>query len=242
MVRALWIVVVSLVAIGVGASVRRTIYPADSLTRLDSARTVFLEMTGVVDPLAADRPAEIRRMDSPFARHPDVTLLHVIPGAVFLILAPIQFLPFVRRRFLAFHRWSGRVLLMTALVIALSALFFGVLMPFGGTGEAVAIALFAVMFLVALATAWLAIRRGQAARHREWMIRAFATAIAISTVRVFGSFVELPFTLMGIRPAEGFVISVWTSWLMTVVAAELWIGRTRVDPTGANSPRDASLS
>ena len=151
----------------------------------------------------------------------------MIPGAIFFILAPIQFVETVRRRFITFHRWSGRLLLLVALFIASSALFFGELTPFGGTGEAIAVALFAILFLLALALAWLAIRRGQVARHRDWMIRAFAIAFAIATARVVGAVLELPLTAIGLRPAPMFVIAIWTGWLMSIGAAELWIHRTR---------------
>jgi hypothetical protein len=92
----------------------------------------------------------------------------------------------------------------------------------------VAIVLFAIMFLGFLTVAYLAIRRGDVARHREWMIRAFAVALGISTVRVVGLVFDFVFTPAGLRPPVIFVLSIWSGWFITVGAAEVWLWRTRV--------------
>jgi uncharacterized membrane protein len=186
-----------------------------------------LESLGRNDPLAEQRPAEFGRFDRPFANHPVMALLHVVPGGVFLVLAPFQFCRRLRGRYLALHRWSGRLLIPVAFISTLSGLFFGLLMPFGGWGESLAIALFGGLFLASLSRAFLAIRTRQVDRHREWMIRAFAIALGISTIRVVGP--VLDFALMPAAfPAEDvFVMSVWLGWTMTLGAAETWIRYTR---------------
>jgi uncharacterized membrane protein len=226
----LWGGVVLLVAIGVTAAVNRAAFPADAVTRVDHRREQLLKALRRDDPFAADRPAELDRLDGRYAAHPVLIVLHVVPGAVFLALAPLQFSSRLRRRHIRVHRWSGRLLVLVAFVATLPALFFGLLMPYGGPGEAIAIGLFGGLFLLALTTAWLAIRRGQAARHREWMIRAFAVALAISTVRLVGAVADITLTPAGVRPRAVFVVSVWIGWAITLAAAEWWIRYTRVNP------------
>jgi hypothetical protein len=83
--------------------------------------------------------------------------------------------------------------------------------------------------VVAAGKALVAIRRRQVARHREWMIRAFAIALAVSTVRIVGPSLDLLLTPAGFRLPEIFVLSLWTGWTITVGAAELWIRYTRPD-------------
>ena len=166
-------------------------------------------------------------MDGKFAAHPVVTRLHVVPGGLFLLFAPLQFSVRIRRRYPRLHRWSGRILLPLALISVATGLYFGLVMPFGGPGEAVAIALFGALFLTAMARGYLAIRRHQVERHREWMVRVFAIALAISTVRVVGAVLDITLTPAGFPPARLFVLSVWTGWVITVGAAELWIRHTR---------------
>ncbi len=156
-----------------------------------------------------------------------IARLHVWAGALFLILASVQFSSRVRQRFIAFHRWSGRMLLSLAFITGSSALYFGLAMPFGGLFEAIAITIFAGLFLLSIARAFMAIRRLQVTLHREWMIRAFALAIAISTVRVVEALLDLGLSPAGVPAAGVFVIAIWSGWVLTLGAAELWIRYTR---------------
>ena len=93
--------------------------------------------------------------------------------------------------------------------------------------EAAAIGLFGGLFLLAMTRGFLAIRKRDVALHREWMIRTFAIAIAISTVRVFGAVLDIALAPMGIGPQAIFVLAVWAGWIVTVGVAELWIRRAR---------------
>lgn len=235
----LWCGVVSLALLGIAAALGRGIFVADFVTRAEPYRQQLFDSLRRDDPHVRQRSEEVARFDSRFAAHPFLTLLHVVPGGVLLILAPFQFSSRVRSRYIEFHRWSGRVLVPVAFATGLSALYFGLLMPYGGLAEAIAIALFGGLFLAAISRAFVAIRRHQVARHREWMIRAFAIAIGISTVRVVGAVLDVALTPAGLRPRDIFVLSVWTGWVLTLGAAELWIQYTRsrvgslVVPAGA---------
>jgi uncharacterized membrane protein len=176
-------------------------------------------------------PAELVReafeFDRWFATHPALTLLHVVPGGVFLALAPLQFSARVRGRHARFHRWLGRVLLLAALVVGLSGLLLGALFPYGGPVAAAAVFLAGAFFLFALVRAFSAIRRGDAMRHREWMIRMFSVGLGIATVRVVGLMVTVV-TRGGFQETAGAVF--WVGWVSTFAAAELWIRHTRPRP------------
>jgi uncharacterized membrane protein len=211
----------------VAAAAGRTRFPTDLATRADPFRTRLLASLDRSDPFAPYRPAELAFFDGRFAARPFLTLLHVVPGGLFLALAPLQFSSRIRNRHIGFHRWSGRILVLAGVASTAPAFYFGLLMPYGGTVEAVAIALFGGLFVAALGRAFVAIRRKQVDLHREWMIRAFALAIAISTVRVVAAAMDMAFTPAGLAPRALFAISVWTGWSVTLAAAELWIQRTR---------------
>lgn len=223
---------VILVLIGVGASIGRALFPADLGRRMDPSRERIFRSLALHDPHSRERAAEVLRFDSRFAAHPVLTLLHVVPGGLFLALAPFQFSARIRTRHPALHRWSGRVLLLAALAAGLNGLYFGLLMPYAGPAEAAAIALFGGLFLLAMARGFQAIRRRDAALHREWMIRTFAIAIAISTVRVLGAAFDIALAPRGIGPQAIFVLAVWSGWIVTVGAAEVWIRRTRPQRDG----------
>jgi uncharacterized membrane protein len=216
-----------LVLLGVAAAALRATFPADLGARMEPDRTRLLRGLGLADPDAAFRAAEVARFDRNFAAHPTQSLLHVVPGGLFLLAAPLQFWGRLRTRRPRVHRWTGRLLVATGLLSVANGLYFGLLMPFAGPPEAAAIALFGGLFAFALVRGLAAIRRGDQTRHREWMIRAFALALGISTVRVVGGFADVVLSPVGVAPATVFVMSVWLGWLVTLAGAEVWIRRTR---------------
>ena len=122
-------------------------------------------------------------LDGGFARNGILTLIHILPGALFLVLAAFQFAPGIRRKHLQFHRWSGRVLVVTGLIVGVSALVMSYRMNIGGPNETAATTLFAIVFLICLIKAYVYIRRKEVARHREWMIRAYAVGLGVATTR-----------------------------------------------------------
>lgn len=229
----LWCGVVALVLVGVAASIGRSVYPGDFAMRAEPFRVELLSLFGRHDPALMYRPEDLEHLDSRFRHHPLATRVHVVAGGVFLVLVSLQFSSRIRRRHIRFHRWSGRLLVVLAVGTGLTGLFFGLLMPFGGRSEAVAIGLFGGLFLFSLSRAYLAIRRREVAVHREWMIRAFALAIAISTVRIVGAVLDVTLPVVRPTPQEYFALSVWTGWLLTLGVAELYILRTR--PTAGSA-------
>jgi uncharacterized membrane protein len=219
-----------LVVIGVALAVGRTVYLTDFTVRGERVRLAVMHAIGQQPRASAQRLAELNSYDRQFAAHPGWTLVHVIPGGLFLAFAPFQFLARLRQRHPGIHRWSGRVLVLLAFPIGWSGLRFGVGMPFSGTAEAAVIGPFGILFLASVILAVVAIRRGHTARHREWMIRAFAIGIAIATVRVVVSILDMALTPFDYHPREIFALSIWIGTIVTVGAAEAWIRATRRIP------------
>lgn len=212
----LWTGVVLFAALAVGAALFRaaaTIQPRGVIA--EAQRDALRSINGDENLLLL--------YEARFTTRPAMTLLHVLPGALFLSLGLLQFSSRIRRRYIRFHRWSGRVLMVTAIITAITGLFFGVLIPVAGFGEASVIALVGAFLIVAVVRGFLAIRRGDVARHREWMIRAFAAGIAVSTVRVIVGTSQL---FMPMPPEQTIVVSFWAGWAITLGAAELWIRLT----------------
>jgi uncharacterized membrane protein len=223
----LWSGVVILVLVGLAAAMARTVNVADATVRVElTMREMFPALARrVPDPDA--RMREMVEFDVRFGRHPFVARLHTIGGAVFLILAPLQFVAPLRRRFVRLHRWTGRTLLGIGLLTGVSGLFFALLMPIAGPLESVGVSLAGGLLLFSMGRAFLAIRSGDVARHREWMMRAFAVAIGISTVRVVGAMLDPALTPYGYSASQILGLSLWVGWLLTVAVAEIWIRRSR---------------
>ncbi len=169
-----------------------------------------------------------------YVEHPWLAYLHIAPGVVYLIGAPLQLSRRFRTRHYQFHRRFGRVLLVCALVTGVFALLFGVPHAWGGAPEAAATVLFGSWFLLSLVLAYRAIRRGAVAQHRRWMIRAFAVGVGIGTIRIWvGIFVGIEQMLSGgvsesTPSPTTFGVAFWLAFTMHVAIGEWWLRRTPV--------------
>jgi uncharacterized membrane protein len=240
--RLVWSGALLLVAIGVAAGVARAIHVSDLGARLEPARSATFRALGVLDPSAERRLAEVRAFDERYARHRAPALMHVLPGALFLLLAPLQLSARVRSRRPRLHRWTGRLAVVAGIVSAAAGLHFGLAMPHAGVAEAVPIAIFALLFLSALLNGVAAIRAGDRVRHREWMIRAFGLAAGISMVRLVALPLDVALTPAGYTPSSIFVISIWLGWLLALGGAELWLSHTRAPMEVATPRRSTSAA
>ncbi|HEV8132868.1 MAG TPA: DUF2306 domain-containing protein [Acidobacteriota bacterium] len=163
--------------------------------------------------------------DDRYNRHPLSTYAHVVPGLLFMTLGPLQFSRRIRARWLGFHRWSGRIFLLCATVGALSSMAIAVRFPaWGGSSTAVATYFFGLLFLFCLARAYYYIRRKQIPLHREWMIRAFAIGLGVSTIRVVLILIQVVWHL---KSYEAFPTAFWLGFSVNLIAAEVWINLSR---------------
>jgi hypothetical protein len=93
--------------------------------------------------------------------------------------------------------------------------------------QAAATAIFGMFFLFALGRAFWMIRRREIALHREWMIRAFVTGLAVATIRPIIGVFFVTSRPTGLTPHEFFGTAFWIGFALQVMAAEVWIQATR---------------
>jgi uncharacterized membrane protein len=216
--RALWSAVIFLALVGSAVAVRRMVHLIPIVVR------------GYQLPVTAPHPAaaQFAALDDLFAHYPVLTLVHIVPGLLFMVLGPLQFVPTIRARHLRWHRFSGRMFVISGMVIGLSALAMSFAMPsIGGFNQAAATTLFATFFLIALCKAFWHIRRREIALHREWMIRAFSVGLAVATIRpIIGMFFATS-RFSGLTPHEFFGLAFWIGFVLHLIAAETWIYSTQ---------------
>jgi uncharacterized membrane protein YozB (DUF420 family) len=147
---------------------------------------------------------------------------HIVPGAIYVLAAPWQLSLRFRSRHPSWHRRIGRVAVSAGILSGLFAVIFGGFFSYGGWLEAAAAVFFGLYLVVALATAYRAIRGGDVQRHRRWMIRAFAVGIAVGTIRLWIGLFEAAGLLSFDR---AFGPAFWLAFFMHVVVAELWLSR-----------------
>jgi uncharacterized membrane protein len=222
--RTLWTAVIFLAFIGIAVATRRIIH------------VLPIALHGYRPPSPSADPAAARfaSVDDIFTHYPYLTLIHIIPGIFFMILGPLQFNATLRGNHPRWHRISGRVFLICAAIIGISALVMSFAMPaIGGVTQATATTLFGSFFLFALAKAFWHIRHRQIALHRQWMIRAFSIGLAVATIRpIVGVFVAITIATRGpaaLNLRAIFGPAFWLGFTLHLIAAEAWI-RTLPSP------------
>ncbi len=117
-------------------------------------------------------------------RYPRVpVVVHILCAVAYAILGAFQFSGALRRRWPGWHRLAGRVLVVLGLAVAFSALWMTQFYPRAPGGElAYAFRLaFGSGMAASIILGFDAIRRGDVARHRSWMARAYALALGAGT-------------------------------------------------------------
>ena len=199
-----WIAVVILVALGAFVVVDR------ATALISSARNAHVPPAG--------------SFEAGFLARPILTALHIVPGLVFMVLGPLQFMRGIRARRLAVHRWSGRLFIVSSCFVGASALMLAFCIGFGGPSEVSATVMFSGILLFAVGKGFWHIRRREVTQHREWMIRAFAVGLAVSTIRPVVGFL-LAVSDFSLREVLG--SGFWMAFTLHLIAAEVWINRTR---------------
>jgi uncharacterized membrane protein YozB (DUF420 family) len=214
----LWAAIIFLCVIGAAVILRRALALWPVL------------MSGYRPPTAPANPAlaQFAGLDDIFARHTALTLIHILPGLLFVTLGPWQFSAGLRARHPMWHRVNGRVFLCAALTIGSSALLMSFAMPaIGGPVQATATGIFSAFFLFALGKGFWHIRKRESALHRRWMIRAFSIGIAVATIRPIVGLFFLTSRLTGLTPRQFFGWAFWIGFVLHLILTEWWLQNNR---------------
>ena len=181
-------------------------------------------------------PARMASLDATFASHAALTTMHIIPAAIFVILAAVLLL----RR--AGSEWLERLFFFFGLFTGLTAYAMS-RYAIGGWVERTAVLLFDTWFLFSLCRALQCYLEGDPARKRTWTIRAVGTLLGIATTRpVMGVFFATsPGTHL--TPDKFFGIAFWIGFSINVVVVEFWLhSKRRAQLHGANRALATKIS
>jgi hypothetical protein len=133
----------------------------------------------------------------------------------------------LRRRRPGYHRAAGRTL------VAGSALWRTLMYPQEGTGHVLYLfrLAFSTAMVASIVLGFAAIRRREIARHRAWMIRAYAIALAAGT-QAFTVGVGGALFGDGVLAHD---LSIASAWLINLAVAE-WAVRRRPAPRRRPQP------
>lgn len=187
------------------------------------------------DPIEQFNP-----FDGRYVQFSPASWAHLVTGLLIFCLGPLQFIRPIRKNYLNFHRWSGRVWLVAGGIAAFSGGFIGIFQPFMGVdgqgfNESMATTFFALYTLFCMYKAYTSIRAKKIGAHREWMIRSWALMLAIATERVILG-ILMANTDIGIGVLFG--TTFWMAGVINISASEIWINLTRTPGNGARHWKD----
>ena len=168
---------------------------------------------------------EIDPFNQRYIDHPWMTLLHTVPGILFGILGPLQFIPAIRKHAARIHRMSGRIYLLVMLISGTTAVAIVFVFPvWGMLVNRFLMATLGIWMILSLCNAFLHVRACRFDQHREWMIRGFTAGLAIGLFRLVLDDFLLP---REIELTTAWNWSIAISLPIAFVAGELWIWATR---------------
>lgn len=159
-------------------------------------------------------------MRSAFQDNAGAIRLHAFAAIAALALGPWQFSAALRARRPRLHRLMGRAYLgIGVLVGGVSGLYLAQF-AFGGAAARLGFTLLAIAWLYSGWRAYAAIRGGDVAAHRRWMVRNFALTFAAVTLRLY-----LPVAaIAGLPLAAAYAAIAWLCWVPNLAVA-FWLTR-----------------
>lgn len=142
---------------------------------------------------------------------------HLVFGPLALALVPLQFWD-GSRRIPRLHKLSGYLYALSILLAAIGSL---AMLPGyeGSSWTAAGFFTLAILWIGTTAMGILRARQGRLAEHRIWMLRTAALTFAAVTLRIM----MIPLIIAGQTPLETYNVTAWGSWLLNLVAVELWL-------------------
>jgi hypothetical protein len=163
-----------------------------------------------------------------FIADPLPVVLHIVSVAVYCVVGAFQFSPGIRRNHIAWHRFSGRILVPFGLIAALSGIWMAMsyeIVP----ADTLLLHVFRLLagggMAIAIVLGYAAIRNRDVETHQAWMRRAYAIGLGAGTqaftlmipIMIFGGIDDLTRSLM-----------MGLGWVINLAVAEWLIYRRRM--------------
>ncbi|WP_404434424.1 DUF2306 domain-containing protein [Microbacterium lacus] len=161
--------------------------------------------------------------------------VHIVGGAVALVVGPLQSWRGLRARVPRVHRLLGRTYLISVAVASVGGLMIAPSSPAGFVGF-FGFSTLAVLWLITGWRAYRSIRRGDVPSHNAWMIRNYALTFAGVTLRIWLPLLLLGPLVLGLpwefdaAFANAYAAVPFLCWLPNLLVAE-WLIRRRGLPS-----------
>ncbi len=145
--------------------------------------------------------------------------IHLISAVIIILSGAVQIVPQVRNRFPVFHRWNGRIYMVTAFSISLAGLYMmWVRGTIGGLAPHLAQSLDAVLIMLCAVMALRYALARDFKTHRRWALRLYLVVSASLFIRA-GFF----FAAFAPNPDKFFTFISFAQYLVPLAVLELYL-------------------
>jgi hypothetical protein len=169
-------------------------------------------------------PPDMVQLDAAFRSHELMTLFHIVPALLFVVVTPFVLLTEDGR-----HDLAERLMYPVGLIVGITAYAMSAWVV-GGWVERAAVFAFNSLFLYQLAKACGLRRKNDVLRKHIALLRSVAILLGIATTRpVMGIFFATS-RLTHLTPKDFFGYAFWIGFAINTIAVEIWL-RSRYGDT-----------
>jgi uncharacterized membrane protein len=143
---------------------------------------------------------------------------HVYTSMFVLLSGMLQFPSFIRQRFPALHKWSGRIYAVGIISVAGPS---GLIMGYYANGGVVSQTAFCILAVLWITFTWkgvTAIWAGDIKSHKAWMYRSYALTLSALSLRAWKWLLVF---LFAPAPMDVYHIISWLGWTGNLLVAEM---------------------
>jgi uncharacterized membrane protein len=147
--------------------------------------------------------------------------IHIILAIISLIAGPLGIIKSIRAKSLKFHRWNGRIYVLSIVLNYIPGLY----VSFFATGGWLSTLGFLILNTLWIATTILGysyIKKRQVLAHSQWMVRSFFLSFANMIIYII---VAITHNVLNLSYDTSYTIAVWLCWILNLSLAELFIRR-----------------
>ena len=158
--------------------------------------------------------------------HPINASVHLIGGAIALIIAPCQLWSGIQNRMRSAHRLAGYIYCFAVLSSAVSGIYLSMHSKAGPIGD-IGFFLLGIIWIITLWLGMLRLKQRNLPAHKYWMLINISLTYAAVTLRL-----TLPILLgvMKLEPELVLTIVAWSCWLPQIILVP-WISKRYLTPT-----------
>lgn len=150
-------------------------------------------------------------------------MAHFLLGAIALTGGALQFHSGLRENSPSVHRGIGKVYLISVLLSGISALIMS-FNTIAGIYSGIGFFLLAVGWLTSAFFGYVAIRKGEVANHKRWMIRNYALTLSAVTLRLY---LGVALGALNTSFETAYIVISFACWVPNLLLAELYIQRNK---------------